>query len=230
LSDVAKTVIEFDSIDMYYGEGDASLHVLKDVNMVVREGEYVAITGASGSGKSTMLNILGCLDRATNGRYMLHGADVAELDDDELSHIRNSRIGFIFQSFNLIAQLNVLENVEVPVLYSSESIASRRARCKELLAAVGLSERLHHTPPQLSGGERQRVAIARSLINDPLLLLADEPTGNLDTKTGEEVLALMEELHKEGRTIVMITHDPMVAARAQRRIHLIDGAVQEPAA
>ncbi|MEE8105557.1 MAG: ABC transporter ATP-binding protein [Planctomycetota bacterium] len=230
MSDPAETVIELDSIDMYYGEGDASLHVLKGVNIVVREGEYVAITGASGSGKSTMLNILGCLDRATNGRYILHGADVADLDDDELSHIRNDRIGFIFQSFNLIAGLNVLENIEVPVLYSSKSIVSRRARCKELLAAVGLTERMHHKPPQLSGGERQRVAIARSLVNDPVLLLADEPTGNLDTKTGNEVLTLMEDLHKQGRTIVMITHDPIVAARAQRQIHLIDGVVQEPAA
>jgi putative ABC transport system ATP-binding protein len=200
------------------------LHVLKGIDLAVAKGEFLAITGASGSGKSTMLNILGCLDRATEGDYILDGENVALLRDNRLSDIRNERIGFIFQSFNLIPQLTVLENVEVPQLYGEAPVD--RDRCRELLSRVGLAERLTHRPAELSGGECQRVAIARALVNDPVLLLADEPTGNLDTKTGEEVLAVIEELHAQGRTIVMITHDRAIADRTQRRVHLVDGAIE----
>ena len=201
------------------------LHVLKGIDLTVARGEFLAITGASGSGKSTMLNLLGCLDRATEGDYLLDGENVAHLSDNRLSDIRNDRIGFIFQSFNLIPQLTVLENVEVPQLYADAPVD--RDRCRELLVRVGLGERLTHRPAQLSGGESQRVAIARALVNDPVLLLADEPTGNLDTKTGEEVLAVIEELHSQGRTIVMITHDRAVADRAQRGVHLVDGTIEQ---
>ena len=201
------------------------LHVLKGIDLAVARGEFLAIKGASGSGKSTMLNILGCLDRTTEGDYILDGENTAQLSDDRLSEIRNDRIGFIFQSYNLISQLTVLENVEVPQLYGDGPVD--RDRCRELLVRVGLGERLTHRAAQLSGGESQRVAIARALVNDPVLLLADEPTGNLDTKTGEGVLAIIEELHAQGRTIVMITHDRAVADRAQRRVHLVDGTIEE---
>ncbi len=201
------------------------LHVLKGVDLAVARGEFLAIKGASGSGKSTMLNILGCLDRTTEGDYILDGENTAQLSDDRLSEIRNDRIGFIFQSYNLISQLTVLENVEVPQLYGNAPLD--HDRCRELLSRVGLSERLTHRPAQLSGGECQRVAIARALVNDPVLLLADEPTGNLDTKTGDGVLAVIQELHAQGRTIVMISHDRAVADRAQRGVHLVDGAIAQ---
>ncbi|MHC4956797.1 MAG: ABC transporter ATP-binding protein [Planctomycetota bacterium] len=210
--------------------GEARLDVLKGLDIDVKQGEFVAIMGPSGSGKSTLMNILGCLDRPTGGEYWLEGEDVARLNDARLSEIRNERIGFIFQSFNLIPQLTVLENVEVPLFYSDMAIGSREARCIELLAAVKMDHRLKHKPPQLSGGERQRVAIARALVNNPALILADEPTGNLDQKTGQEVLELLENLHDEGRTIVMITHDADVALRAERIIRIVDGFITEGAA
>ena len=225
MSDV---VIELIGIHKYYGEGSARLHVLKGIDLAVKTGEYVSITGQSGSGKSTMLNILGCLDRPTDGKYLLDGRDVSTIGDDELSEKRNQDIGFIFQSFNLIPQLTVLENVAVPLLYHPGA-ASSHDRCKELLEAVGLSHRLGHRPNQLSGGERQRVAIARALVNDPVMLLADEPTGNLDSATSEDVLALLDELHGQGRTIVMITHDEEVAAGAERQVHIRDGLILEAA-
>ena len=225
----SEAVIELAGIHKFYGEGDARLHVLKGIDLAVLPGEFVSITGQSGSGKSTLLNLLGCLDRPTEGVYRLDGRDVSTIGDDELSEKRNQDIGFIFQSFNLIPQLTVLENVEVPILYAPGSTASP-GRAKELLDAVGLSHRLEHRPNQLSGGERQRVAIARSLINDPVMLLADEPTGNLDSQTGEDVLELMNELHAQGRTIVMITHDEEVAQRAQRQVHIRDGLILEAAA
>ena len=196
---------------------------------MIPSGQYCAIMGASGSGKSTLMNLLGCLDRPTEGAYLLDGRDVATIGDDELSEKRNQDIGFIFQSFNLIPQLTVVENVEVPLLYAP-GVKAGPGRAKELLEAVGLSHRLGHKPSQLSGGERQRVAIARALVNDPVMLLADEPTGNLDTQTSEDVLDLMRDLHRQGRTIVMITHDEDVAAQAERQVHIRDGVILEEAA
>ena len=225
----AESVIELVDIHKYYGEGDARLHVLKGIDLAIRTGEFVSITGQSGSGKSTLMNLLGCLDRPTDGKYLLDGRDVSTIGDDELSEKRNQDIGFIFQSFNLIPQLTVVENVEVPLLYAPGAKASA-TRAHELLEAVGLSHRLKHKPSQLSGGERQRVAIARALINDPVMLLADEPTGNLDSQTSEDVLALMRDLHAQGRTIVMITHDEEVATRADRQVHIRDGLILEDAA
>jgi len=222
-------VLRLEGVTKEYGEGDARLLVLKGIDLEVRRGEFLAIMGPSGSGKSTLLNILGCLDRPTAGSYVLESEDVAGLSDNRLSDIRNRRIGFIFQSFNLIPQLTVLENVGVPLLYGAAPGVAADDRCRELLDAIGLGHRLGHRPPQLSGGERQRVAIARALANDPVLLLADEPTGNLDSRTGKEVLRLMEEVHAEGRTIILITHDAEVAERAERRIHIHDGQIAEAA-
>ncbi len=222
-------VLSLRGITKVYGEGDARLEVLKGIDAEVATGEYVAIMGPSGSGKSTLLNILGCLDRPTKGTYELEGEDVSRLSDNRLSAIRGERLGFIFQSFNLIPQLTVLENVEVPLLYDPGPRQRRSERCRRVLDSVGLGHRLKHRPPQLSGGERQRVAIARALVRDPVLLLADEPTGNLDSKTGEDVLQFMERLHADGRTILMITHDAAVARRAGRVIRLQDGKVVDSA-
>jgi len=227
---MSDSVLSLRGIRRAFGDGDARLEVLKGLDIEVAEGEFVAIMGPSGSGKSTLLNIIGCLDRPSGGQYFLAGDDVAKLTDARLSEIRNQRIGFIFQSFNLIPQLTVLENVEVPAFYGIGAIVDHEPRCIELLEAVNMGHRLKHKPPQLSGGERQRVAIARALVNDPALVLADEPTGNLDQKTGYEVLALLEQLHAEGRTIVMITHDADVGARAERVIHIVDGHIVEEAA
>ena len=212
-------------VDKYYGEGDARLHVLHGVDLEVAEGEFVAIVGQSGSGKSTLLNILGCLDRPSAGSYRLDGEDTAGLDDDRLSELRNLSIGFVFQSFQLVPQLTVLENVEVPMFYSGVPRAERHRAAAERLEEVGLAGRLHHRPPQLSGGEQQRVAIARALSNGPRLLLADEPTGNLDSATGEQILALVRALHERGRTVVLITHDTHVAAAAKRRVRILDGRI-----
>ncbi len=203
-----------------------TVHALRGITFDVPRGDYVAIMGPSGSGKSTMLNVLGCLDRPTSGRLFLGDDDVAALGDDALSEIRASRIGFIFQSYNLISQLSVLENIEVPLHYHRRVSRTDRDRCHELAAIVGLSERLQHRPSQLSGGQQQRVAIARSLINDPYFLLADEPTGNLDSATTEEILDVFGRLNQEGRTIIMVTHENDVAARAKRIIRLRDGLVQ----
>jgi putative ABC transport system ATP-binding protein len=214
-------------VHKHYGEGDARLHVLHGIDLSVAEGEFVAIVGQSGSGKSTLLNILGCLDRPSEGAYVLDGEDTARLDDDRLSEVRNRSIGFVFQSFQLVPQLTVLENVEVPMFYAGVPRADRHRVAAERLADVGLSGRLHHRPSQLSGGEQQRVAIARALSNDPRLLLADEPTGNLDSATGEATLGLIRRLHEGGRTVVMITHDPKVAAAAPRRVRILDGRVTE---
>jgi putative ABC transport system ATP-binding protein len=225
-----EALLRLEGIHKFYGEGDARLHVLTDVNLSVREGEFVAIVGQSGSGKSTLLNILGCLDRPSEGAYVLAGRDTARLGDDDLSEVRNGSIGFVFQSFQLVPQLTVLENVEVPLFYAGLPRADRHRIAEEKLAQVGLSGRLRHRPPQLSGGEQQRVAIARALSNDPRLLLADEPTGNLDSATGAQILDLVRGLHREGRTIVMITHDDKVAAAAPRRVRILDGRLREGAA
>jgi putative ABC transport system ATP-binding protein len=205
---------------------NVEVHALRSINVDFTEGEYTAIMGASGSGKSTLMNIIGCLDRPTMGQYFLGGTDVSALDDDVLSEIRSRRIGFIFQNFNLIQQLTVLENLEVPMFYLGIPPAERKRRARELAERVGLAERLDHRPMQLSGGQQQRVCVARALANDPLILLADEPTGALDSKTGQAILELFDQLVEDGRTILLVTHDPSVAHRCQRIIHLHDGQVQ----
>ena len=205
---------------------NVEVHALRSINVDFTEGEYTAIMGASGSGKSTLMNIIGCLDRPTMGQYFLGGTDVSALEDDVLSEIRSRRIGFIFQNFNLIQQLTVLENLEVPMFYLGIPPAERKRRARELAERVGLAERLDHRPMQLSGGQQQRVCVARALANDPLILLADEPTGALDSKTGQAILGLFDELVEDGRTILLVTHDPSVAHRCQRIIHLHDGQVQ----
>jgi putative ABC transport system ATP-binding protein len=198
---------------------------LRSINLDFVEGQYTAIMGASGSGKSTLMNVLGCLDRPTSGEYLLGGEDVSQIEDDRLSEIRSKRIGFIFQQFNLIQQLTVLENLEVPMFYLGIPPHKRRERAMQLAEKVGLADRVHHRPMELSGGQQQRVCIARALVNDPLIVLADEPTGALDTKTGQQILALFDELVAGGRTIILVTHDPGVALRCQRVIQLQDGDV-----
>ncbi len=199
---------------------------LRAINLDLEEGEFTAIMGASGSGKSTLMNIIGCLDKATSGQYMLGGQDISVLDDDTLSEIRSRSIGFIFQNFNLIQQLTVLENLEVPMFYLGISPPERRRRAMEMAERVGLSERADHRPMQLSGGQQQRVCIARAMVNEPLILLADEPTGALDSKTGQQILELFDELVAGGKSIILVTHDPSVAHRCQRVIRLHDGRVQ----
>ena len=220
-----RAIVELAGVNKDYGSAEAPLRVLRDVELSIAAGEFVGIVGASGSGKTTLMNIVGCLDRASEGRYVLDGEDVSGLDDDRLSRLRNRSIGFVFQSFQLIPQLTVLENVEVPLYYGRMPRAQRQTRAQELLAAVGLSQRLRHHPAQLSGGECQRVAVARALANEPALILADEPTGNLDTQSGEDVMQLLFELHKSGRTIVMVTHNPEIAARLPRVVEMRDGAI-----
>jgi putative ABC transport system ATP-binding protein len=206
--------------------GEAEVLALRGVNLTVNPGSYVAIMGPSGSGKSTMLNLIGCLDRPTAGRYFLGGTDVSRMPDDELSEARGHRIGFIFQSYNLIAQLSVMENIQVPLLYQGKDLRDYTEHCLKLAQIVGLGDRLHHRPSQLSGGQQQRVAIARSLVNDPLLILADEPTGNLDSHTGQEVLELIDQLNAQGKTIVLVTHDERIATRAHRVLHMRDGMIE----
>ena len=217
-------------IDMhkYYDLGSVVVKALRGVSLDIPKGDFLAIMGSSGSGKSTMLNLLGGLDRPTKGEYYLDGQNVANLTDDELSAIRNSLIGFIFQSFNLIAQFTVLENIAVPLLYRPGYPAisdEDNDRCNELAKMVGLGDRTDHRPYQLSGGQQQRVAIARSLINDPAIIMADEPTGNLDSKTGEEILEMLKKLNSEGRTIIMVTHEPEVAEQAKNQIFMKDGEI-----
>ena len=206
---------------------DIDVHALRGVDLDFVQGESVAICGQSGSGKSTLMNLIGCLDRPTSGRYLLGGVDVSQMDDDELSDVRSRRIGFVFQSFNLIAQLTILENLEVPLFYQGHPPQVRRERARVLVEMVGLGDRGHHRPNELSGGQQQRAAIARAIINDPLIVLADEPTGNLDTATGEMILAIFDRLHDEGKTIVMVTHESTVAARCDRQITLRDGRILE---
>ncbi len=208
-----------------YAMASETVRALRGVSISIPEGDYVAIMGASGSGKSTLLNLLGCLDRPTAGRIVLGDDDVSQLNDDELSEIRASRIGFVFQSYNLIPQLTVLENIEVPLYYQRQLVGGGRDRARELAALVGLGDRLGHRPTQLSGGQQQRVAIARSLINDPYFILADEPTGNLDSATTEEILALLGDLNREGKTIIMVTHEHDVGEQSKRIIRLRDGMV-----
>jgi len=208
-----------------YVLGGETIHALRDVTFDVPEGDYISIMGHSGSGKSTLLNLLGCLDRPTSGQFMLGDVDVARMTDDRLAEIRATRIGFIFQSYNLLPALTVVENIQVPLYYSYRINSETKRRSLELAEMVGLGKRLNHKPTQLSGGQQQRVAIARSLVNDPQFILADEPTGNLDTATTNEILDLLENLNRQGRTIIMVTHEPEVAERTKRSIHLRDGYV-----
>ena len=211
----------------YYLEGHVPVHVLLGINLTVDEGDFVALMGPSGSGKSTLLNLLGCLDRPTAGHYFLGEEDVAHLDDDQLSEVRSRYIGFIFQSYNLLAQYTVVENIEVPLLYQGCRLdEATRDRCVQLAGLVGLGDRLDHRPSQLSGGQQQRVAIARALVNDPHVILADEPTGNLDSRTSAEIMQMLVELNRAGKTIIMVTHETEIAAHARRVVRLRDGRVE----
>jgi len=223
----AETLVELHELRKTYVMGDTEVHALAGVDLRIQAGEFVAIMGPSGSGKSTLLNVLGCLDPPTSGVYHLGDRNVAQMSDNELSHVRSERLGFIFQSFNLIPALSVLENIEVPLFYAGWSRKSARERAEELAAHVGLAERMQHRPTELSGGQQQRVAIARALANNPLIILADEPTGNLDSHTGEEIMAMLLALNAEGRTIIMVTHEDEVARQARRRITIRDGVIQE---
>jgi len=225
----SRIIILVDHLTKIYGMGEAQVCALCDVSLQIAENEFVAVMGPSGSGKSTLMNILGCLDRPTTGRYLLAGDDVSNLNKAQLAAIRNHRIGFIFQSFNLLPQTSALDNFTLPLLYNHDehlSDAEQKDRAMKVLQAVGLGDRVEHKPQELSGGQVQRVAIARALVNDPVLLLADEPTGNLDSHSGEEIMALLAELHTKGSTIVMVTHDEKIAAYAQRIIHFVDGRIE----
>jgi len=209
-----------------YEMGGEKLHALRGIDLTIRKGEYVAIMGPSGSGKSTLMNLIGCLDTPTSGKYWLAGRLVSELDDDELAAIRNKEIGFVFQTFNLLPRATALHNVELPMIYNGTPSEERLARAKRALEEVDLAERMFHKPNELSGGQRQRVAVARALVNSPSIVLADEPTGNLDTKTGDEIMALFARLHRDGNTIILVTHENDVAKRANRIIHVRDGKVE----
>src|SRR5688572_18957551 len=218
-------IIRITNVEKTYDMGEVQVRALRGVNLAVLEGDYVAIMGPSGSGKSTLLNLLGCLDRPTAGTYYLGTDDVSQMSDDELSQVRGRKIGFIFQSYNLVHQLSVIENIQMPLFYQGLDTPKNSERCERFAGLVGLGDRLGHRPNQLSGGQQQRVAVARSLVNDPLMILADEPTGNLDSKTGQEILELMDRLNQGGKTIILVTHDPNTAARARRVIHMKDGVV-----
>jgi len=218
-------IIEIENLKKVYDTGSIQVEALKSINLKVDRNEYVAIMGASGSGKSTFMNILGCLDRMTSGKYILDGEDVSKLNDTELAEIRNKKIGFVFQAFNLLPRLTALANVELPMIYAGVPASQRRKKAIEALEKVGLAERIHHKPNELSGGQKQRVAIARALVNNPAILLADEPTGNLDTKSSIEIMDIFESLNDEGVTIVMVTHEPDIAAHTKRNVVFKDGEI-----
>lgn len=219
-------IVAIENLHKIYQIGSVELAALAGLNLLIEEGEYVAIMGPSGSGKSTLLNLLGCLDKPSSGKYILAGEDVSRFSDDKLSMVRGTQIGFIFQSYNLIAQLNVIENIEVPMYYQGFGEHESAGRAKELADLVGLGDRLKHRPSELSGGQQQRVAIARAMANDPVIILADEPTGNLDSRSGEEILKILDELHDHGKTLIVVTHDEKISRRCQRVIHLLDGQIE----
>ena len=229
-SDVTRSrgpiVIDIENITKDYIMGEEVVHALSGVSLQIHSNEYVAIMGPSGGGKSTLMNMFGCLDTPTSGRYEFNGKNVAAMDDDELAAIRNREIGFVFQTFNLLPRSTSLRNVELPLIYAGMDPETREERATQALVDVGLGDRIHHKPNELSGGQRQRVAIARALVNDPSIILADEPTGNLDSKTGEEIMALFEDLYQRGHTIILVTHEADIARHARRTVHLRDGLIE----
>ncbi|MEI2676077.1 MAG: ABC transporter ATP-binding protein [Chitinophagaceae bacterium] len=219
-------IISLKNIRKTYDLGKVKIEVLKGLNATINKNEYVAIMGPSGSGKSTLMNILGCLDKPTIGNYVLNGTDVSQMNDDQLAEVRNKEIGFVFQTFNLLAKLSGVENVALPLIYAGLNKANRNAKAESILQAVGLGHRMKHKPNELSGGERQRVAVARALVNDPSIILADEPTGNLDTKTSYEIMELFEEIHRKGNTVIIVTHEEDIARYAHRIIRIRDGIIE----
>ncbi|MFD1064130.1 ABC transporter ATP-binding protein [Winogradskyella litorisediminis] len=223
---MSDNVIEIRNIIRDFKLGQETVHVLKGIDLDIKRGEYVAIMGPSGSGKSTLMNLLGCLDTPTAGSYLLNGKDVSQMTDDELADIRNTEIGFVFQTFNLLPRTTALDNVALPMIYAGKSKKVREERATEVLTDVGLADRMDHKPNQLSGGQRQRVAVGRALVNKPSIILADEPTGNLDSKTGTEIMALFDEIHAKGNTVIMVTHEEDIAAHAKRVIRLRDGIIE----
>ncbi|POY40615.1 macrolide ABC transporter ATP-binding protein [Flavobacterium alvei] len=223
---MANPLIKIESIKRDFALGNEIVYVLKGIDLEIEKGEYVALMGPSGSGKSTLMNLLGCLDTPTSGSYILNGKDVSQMQDDELADIRNKEIGFIFQTFNLLPRTTALDNVALPMIYAGHSKSERNIRATEVLKQVNLADRMDHQPNQLSGGQRQRVAIARALVNKPSIILADEPTGNLDSKTSEEIMALLQEIHEKGNTIIVVTHEEDIAAHAKRIIRMRDGMIE----
>jgi len=219
-------VIDIENITKHYVMGEETVHALRGVTLQIHRNEYIAIMGPSGSGKSTLMNMLGCLDTPSSGRYEFSGKNVSEMDGDELAAIRNREIGFVFQTFNLLPRSDSLHNVELPLIYAGIDSETREERAAQTLRDVGLGDRVHHKPNELSGGQRQRVAIARALVNRPSIILADEPTGNLDSKTGEEIMALFEDLYQRGNTIILVTHEADIARHARRAVHLRDGIIE----
>src|ERR1700682_6164371 len=219
-------VIDIENITKHYVLDDETEHALRGITLQIHRNEYLAIMGPSGSGKSTLMNMLGCLDTPSSGRYAFNGRDVSSMDDDELAAIRNREIGFVFQTFNLLPRSTSLRNVELPLIYAGIDPETREERAAQVLSDVGLGDRIHHKPNELSGGQRQRVAVARALVNRPSIILADEPTGNLDSKTGEEIMALFENLYRRGNTIILVTHEADIAAHARRTVHLRDGFIE----